>query len=180
MAVAAADGHRGRMDIELVPVTAEGRQVLANLMQLYLHDFSELDNRELSADGTFGYPWFDAYFTSPAREPYLIRVAGRPAGFALVRCDVAGDEGAWNVSEFFVVRRYRRQGVAATAARLLFQRHPGPWTLAYLHHNTAAARLWPALAAAVADGAVRHEEQHPPAVPLAKSRLRFEVPVATV
>jgi predicted acetyltransferase len=167
------------MDLELIAVTAEDRLVLANLMQLYLHDFSELEATELtelSAHGTFDYPWLDSYFTSPTREAYLIRLGGRLAGFALARCDIKGDEGAWNLSEFFVARGHRRRGVAAAAARLLFQRHPGTWTLSYLHHNGPAARLWPALAAAVSSGAVHQVEQHPPAVSAAKSRLRFEVP----
>ncbi|MET7859374.1 hypothetical protein ABZS81_19515 [Streptomyces sp. NPDC005318] len=163
------------MDVELIAVSAEDKLVLANLMQLYLHDFSELDARDLSAHGTFDYPWLDSYFTGSDREAYLIRIGARPAGFALARCDVEGDDGAWNVSEFFVVRRHRRRGVARDAARLLFQQHPGTWTLSYLHHNAPAARLWPAVAAAVSGGAVHRVEEHPPTVPAAKSRLRFEV-----
>jgi predicted acetyltransferase len=108
--------------------------------------------------------WLDNYFTAAAdREAYLITVGGRPAGFALARSDVDGDDGAWNVSEFFVVRAHRRQGVAAQAAHQLFQRHPGPWTLSYLLDNHPASRFWPNLADTVASGPVdRREQQDPP------------------
>ena len=162
------------MDVALLAVAAADKPVIANLLQLYLHDFSEFEPAELSAHGTFDYAWLDSYFTTPDREAYLITVAGRPAGFALARCDVEGDEGAWNVSEFFVVRGHRGHGVATQAARLLFQRHPGPWTLSYLPANLPAARFWPNLVDAVASGPVSRYELQGPEVPTPKIRLRFE------
>jgi predicted acetyltransferase len=164
------------MDVDLLAVGAEDKPVIANLLQLYLHDFSEFEPRELSAHGTFDYAWLDSYFTTaPDREAHLITVAGRPAGFALVRCDVDGDGGAWNVSEFFVVRAHRGRGVATQAARIAFQRHPGPWTLSYLLANVPASRLWPNLVDAVACGPVSREEQQPPEAPAPKIRLRFQI-----
>lgn len=167
--------HDGPVDADLVAVGAADKPVIAALLQLYLHDFSEFEPRELTAHGTFDYPWLDSYFTAPEREAYLITVAGHPAGFALARCDVDGSEGDWNVSEFFVVRRHRRQGVAERAARLLFARHMGPWTLSFLVGNVPAARFWPRVVEAVATGPVvrrdlpRTEGANP------KVRLWFEV-----
>ncbi|MFE2377623.1 GNAT family N-acetyltransferase [Streptomyces sp. NPDC059398] len=148
-----------------VRLTAAGpgdKSVLARLLQLYLYDFSEFRPAELSAQGTYEYRYFDHYFTGSAdREAYLITAADRLAGFALARRDVEGDEGTWNISEFFVVRRHRRRGVAREAARLLFQRHPGPWTLSYLSANAPAASLWPAVADAVSPGPVVRTEGQP-------------------
>ena len=149
----------------------------ANLLQLYLHDSSEYEPSELSAHGTFDFAWLDSYFTEPTREALLITVAGRPAGFALARCDVPGDVGPWNVGEFFVVRghRGRGRGVAGQAARLLFRRHPGPWTLSYLPANGPASRFWPKLVDAVAVGPVSRHEFQPTGGGAAKVRLRFQI-----
>ncbi|MGW0705217.1 GNAT family N-acetyltransferase [Streptomyces sp. NPDC002643] len=163
------------MDVELVAVTVDRKQILENLMQLYLHDFSEIVPVELSAQGMFDYPWLGSYFTTPEREAYLITSGGRLAGFAMIRCDVEGDEGTWDVSEFFVARGHRRSGVARKAAGQLFRRHPGTWTLSYLHDNAPAARLWPAVVEGVADGPVTGVDKHPPTVPAAKTILRFRV-----
>jgi predicted acetyltransferase len=163
------------VDVELVAVTVDRKPVLANLLQLYLHDFCEFRPAELSAQGTFDYLWLSSYFNAPEREAYLITSGDRLAGFAMIRCDVEGDEGAWNVSEFFVVRGHRRSGVAREAAGQLFRRHPGVWTLSYLHHNVPAARMWPAVADSVADGPVVRADRCPPAVPAATARLRFRV-----
>jgi len=168
--------HHDQMDVDLHLVGAEDKPVIANLLQLYLHDFSEFEPRELSTHGTFDYAWLDSYFTAAAdREAYLIAVAGRPVGFALARSDEDGDDGAWNVSEFFVARAHRRQGVAAQAAHQLFQRHPGPWTLSYLTDNHPASRFWPNLVDTAACGPVDRREQQPPGAAAPKIRLRFQV-----
>jgi predicted acetyltransferase len=162
--------------VDLRLAGAEDKPVIANLLQLYLHDFSEVEPRELSPHGTFDYAWLDSYFIAAAdREAYLITVAGRLAGFALVRSDVDGDEGAWNVSEFFVVRAHRRKGIATRAARQLLQRHPGPWTLSYLLDNHPASRFWPNLVNTVACEPADRREQQPPEVTAPKIRLRFQV-----
>lgn len=163
------------MDVDLLAVDAAGKPVIANLLQLYLHDSSEFEPSELSAHGTFDFAWLDSYFTEPTREAYLITAAGRPAGFALARCDVAGDAGPWNVGEFFVVRGHRGRGVAGQAARLLFRRHPGPWTLSYLPANVPASRFWPKLVGAVAAGPVSRHEFQPTEGSAAKIRLRFQI-----
>ncbi|TQM82929.1 putative acetyltransferase [Saccharothrix saharensis] len=159
------------MDVELVVVAESDKAVLANLVQLYQHDFSEIRDLPLTRHGTFTYAYLDHYFTEPAREAYFIEVGGELAGFALARADVDKD-GSWNVAEFFVARGHRRRGVARAAARSLFARHPGTWTLTFDHANVGAAALWRQVAASVADGPVTEVDRTDP-VPA--TRLRFRV-----
>ncbi|MFD0638842.1 hypothetical protein ACFQ9X_52010 [Catenulispora yoronensis] len=90
-----------------------------------------------------------------------------------MRNDVPGDEGAWNLAEFFIVRGYRGKGVAAQAVRMVLARHPGRWTLSWLVANTPAARFWPRLVDAVAVGPVVRAEGRPPDVPAPTVRVRF-------
>lgn len=159
------------MDVDLV--LASDKTVLANLLQLYLYDFSEIHGNELTPTGTYYYPYLDSYFADPAYEPWLVTADGKPAGFALARTD-ADTDGAWNVSEFFVVRKYRRRGVARTAARLLFARHPGPWTLSFHHDNPTAIAFWRPLIREY--GPVAEAERRPPEVEHPLTRVRFHVP----
>ncbi|HSE21540.1 MAG TPA: hypothetical protein VLB68_07760 [Pyrinomonadaceae bacterium] len=42
------------VQIEVIPATSEQRPILANLFELYAHDFSEFYDLELGADGRFG------------------------------------------------------------------------------------------------------------------------------
>ncbi|SDC42765.1 GNAT family N-acetyltransferase [Actinokineospora iranica] len=161
------------MSIDLAPVHEPDKPVLANLLQFYLHDFAEIRAGELTPHGTFVYRYLDSYFTEPAREAYLITVAGALAGFAMARGDV--DPGCWNVAEFFVARGRRRSGVGRGAARRLFSRHPGEWTLSVDHDNAPAMRFWQQTVAGVAEGPVIRTDQHPPEVDHASTRLRFRV-----
>ena len=41
--------------LEVIPATQEQAPVLANLLELYIHDFSEFHDVELDEDGRFGY-----------------------------------------------------------------------------------------------------------------------------
>jgi predicted acetyltransferase len=160
------------VEIELATVAAADKLVLTNLMQLYLYDFSEFRGDPFTPHGTFGYHRLDHYFTAPARDALFIRVDGLLAGFTLARGWAAGE---WNIAEFFVARAYRRRGVADAAARQLFARHPGVWSLAFDHGNAPAAALWRKIAKSVADGPVEETEKHPPEAPIACTWLRFAV-----
>jgi len=52
-------------------------------------------------------------------------------------------------------------------------RHPGHWRLSFWHPNQVAARFWPGVVAAIADGAVESDSEHPPEVVRAETTLRF-------
>ena len=43
-------------DLEVIPAAAEQEPAVANLLELYAHDFSEFHHLEIEATGRFGYP----------------------------------------------------------------------------------------------------------------------------
>ena len=65
------------------------------------------------------------------RFAFLIRCGNALAGCALVTrgSSASDDPDAFDVAEFFVVRRHRRSGVGRTAALLLWNRFGGNWTV---------------------------------------------------
>ncbi|WP_206787740.1 hypothetical protein [Amycolatopsis sp. MtRt-6] len=79
------------MHVELTAVAEADKPVLANLLQLYQYDFSEIRELDLTPHGTFTYRYLDPYFTESGREAYFITVDHTLAGFALLRNDV--DDG---------------------------------------------------------------------------------------
>ncbi len=131
------------MQIEVAEAEPAERQVLANLLELYRYDFTEFDGRDIGEDGRYGYRYLDSYWSEAGRHPFLVRVDGRLAGFALLR-QVAGPSGGliMDVSEFFVMRRYRRLGVGQEMARILFDRFPGRWEVRELDGNAPAQAFW--------------------------------------
>jgi predicted acetyltransferase len=130
--------------VEVLPAAAAQEPVLANLLELYAHDFSELAGPRLGEDGRFGYPELPLYWRDEGRFPFLVWVDGRLAGFALVRkgSRISGDPGVWDVAEFFVARGYRKRGVGAAAAHEIWRRFPGTWEVRVMERNTAARAFW--------------------------------------
>lgn len=130
--------------VEVVPAPPEQEPLLANLFELYAHDFSEFVALELGADGRFGFAQLPSYWTEPGRHPFLVRVNGHPAGFVLVwkGSQVSGDAEVWDVAEFFVIRRYRRLGVGTAAAHAVWRRLPGRWEVRVLDQNQRAQAFW--------------------------------------
>jgi predicted acetyltransferase len=133
--------------IELAIASAAERPTLENLMQLYVHDFSELwwgrPGGELGEDGRFDpYP-LDDYWSEASHIPLLLRVSGRLAGFALVDAEShSGQPTDWNVAEFFIARKYRRGGYGTAAAHGLFDRYGGRWEAAVARRNVGALQFW--------------------------------------
>lgn len=130
--------------IELVSATLEQKPTIANLLELYAHDFSEFHHLELGAEGRFGYKQLPLYWTEPDRYPFLIKVNTEIAGFVLVKkgSDIIADNTVWDVGEFFIIRGYRRQGVGMKVAHEMWKRFPGPWEVRVMRSNRTAANFW--------------------------------------
>lgn len=134
------------MILELVPVGVAEIPVLENLIQLYIHDFSEFFSGtprcELSDDGRYALDKpLAAWLTGPGHVALLLRFEGKLAGFAQIAATGAAGETCL-VDEFFVVRKHRRAGVGAAAAAAIFDRWPGQWRADVRRRNTGAAAFW--------------------------------------
>jgi predicted acetyltransferase len=126
--------------LEVVGATDADRPIVERLIQLYLHDMTEFLPFPVGADGLYEYGYLDRFW----QHPYLLRVSGEIAGFALVinECPVTGENPCWFMAEFFVLRAYRGRGQGKAAAQAIFAKHPGRWHLGVIDRNTAAAGFW--------------------------------------
>lgn len=132
------------VDVALAPAGPDEEEALANLVSLYLHDFSEIFGGAPGSDGRFVYDRLPLYFREPERTALLARVEDALAGFALVTRGswVSGAPDVWDLSEFFVVRGLRRRGVGSAAASAVFARFPGAWEVRALERNPGAVAFW--------------------------------------
>lgn len=131
------------MPVELKRATADDWPVLENLAQFYAYDFSEILGEDLPKSGRFrsiflGEPG------DPSRTGFIVTVDRKLAGLALVHKGSAlrDDADVTDMGEFFVMRKYRRQGVGREAARRLFDLFPGRWEVRELAPNVAAQSFW--------------------------------------
>lgn len=147
--------------VSLERATELDAPLLANLLELYIHDMSAFIARlELGPDGRFGYEKLPLYFSDPARRfAYLIRHDTRAVGFAFVTrgSPVDSDPEVLDVADFFVARGHRRHGVGARAAMLLWGALPGRWTVRVLAANVGALEFWRGVVAEFSQGTAEEE-----------------------
>ena len=132
----------------IVEVGRECDAVLGNLFEHYLHDMAvwfEFDPKE---SGAYEYPTGEIW--DAGYRVFLLYREEIPVGFALVG---SGEEFVRqaevnDVDEFFVLRRYRRQGLGSAFAAALFDRLPGEWLVRVFARNQDGIPFWRSLIAA--------------------------------
>lgn len=130
--------------LELIPASQNQQAVLANMLELYKHDFSEFFPIELGDNGRFGYKNLPLYWSDANRQPFLAKVEGKLAGLVLVKrgSEVSANKGIWDMAEFFILRGYRRRGVGSELAARVWRCCPGLWEVRVMANNLPAFQFW--------------------------------------
>lgn len=113
------------MQVELSQATMAEKPIVGNLSQFYLYEFSQyMPSLRLEEHcGLYDrLPDLDAYWNDPNREPFIIRVDGELAGFALVIKGVSDEPH--QIGEFFVIQKFVGKGVGKTVAQKNFRYVP--------------------------------------------------------
>jgi predicted acetyltransferase len=128
------------IQIRIEQIPAGKKDVAWRYLQFYLYEHAAFTDKA-PVDGVFEYPWFEAYWRDAAqRWPFWATVGGDVAALALVRRDI--EDGHCQMAEFFVVNRYRGQGLAGRFAADIIRRFPGPWKIDQALRNTRATVFW--------------------------------------
>jgi predicted acetyltransferase len=146
------DAHASQaLPLTVARAAASERPLLQRMLELYQHDLSDIWDQDLDARGEFGYD-LDRFWRDPACAPWLFRVSGQAAGFALVDARVRVPGGEHWMDQFFVMKKYRRRGVGCHAAVAVFRAHRGRWQVGQMPANAAAQRFWRATIGAFTGG----------------------------
>lgn len=111
-------------------------------MELYQYDFSEFDGQDLDEHGCFGYGDLDYFWFEPTHAVFLVTVDEKLAGFVLIDNEVVVTGNERSISEFFIMRKYRRQGVGKQVALDVFGRLPAKWEVRVIEENSPAQAFW--------------------------------------
>ncbi|MEO7486108.1 MAG: GNAT family N-acetyltransferase [Ferruginibacter sp.] len=130
--------------MELLKATPEHKEAIKNLMQFYMYDFSRFIPLDVEDDGLFApYLHFDSYWQEEgSRFAYIIIKDEKYAGFVLVRHIEAKAHNYFSVAEFFVMKKYRREGIGTAVAKQLFNLHKGLWEVYQKESNKPAQIFW--------------------------------------
>lgn len=130
--------------VEVVAAAQGQEAILANLLELYAHDFSEFHDVAIGPDGRFGYKSLPLYWSEPGRHPFLVWADGALAGLVLVKrgSEFSGNEAVWDMAEFFVLRGYRRRGIGTHVAHQVWKSLRGLWEVRVMESNVAGHDFW--------------------------------------
>lgn len=150
------------MQIELIPVAKEEKEILRNLLEKYTYEFSQYTHCDLNALGLYGYDYFDCYWTEENRWAFFIKADGNLAGFIMVNNHSETEEPCdFCMAEFCVLYKYRRAGVGSFAAKAIFDRFHGRWQLKLHPKNIASVHFWEKTISAYTKGMYRLVRAYP-------------------
>lgn len=132
------------MNYELIDAKENGKEIICNLMQLYTYELSfyedETTNFNMKDNGLYSMSkYIDMYFTDNDRYPFILKVNNNLAGFALVRFN---EENMYEIGEFFVLNKYRRNKIGKFMAKKVFEKYQGNWEVRTLLKNKRAQEFW--------------------------------------
>lgn len=151
--------------LEILDIPYEDKSVLQNLIQLYRYDSSEYDGHVLNKYGLYQYKYLDHQWTDEYRRAFFIYKDDELAGFALVTVGVPREfvklsraQETNVMSDFFVLRKYRGQGVGKQAAFDIFDKLPSAWEIRQTPKNRPANQFWNKVINEYTNG--KYEEEH--------------------
>jgi predicted acetyltransferase len=157
-------------EIELVLVRDEHSEVLLNLSKLYTYDLSEIASQfhgyRCDEKGQYS-ECVRKFLEDPSSDCYLFKMTDEWAGFAVVKRTIQAKSSASKLqvsqmAEFFLVRKFRRKGVATTAACRIFDCYPGKWEVSVWPENNSACSFWSSAISDYRDGKASVIQAHHP------------------
>ena len=120
---------------------AEDFAALAQMLELYQYELSDIWPQDLDAQGRYGYD-LTHHRRGERFHAHLALDGDRYIGFALVAPAVVTRKGGSWMEQFFVLKRHRRTGAGAALARHVLRSHPGPWEVGQMPANAVAQAFW--------------------------------------
>ena len=131
------------MPLEICPHSDDHKAVIWNVYQFYCYDTSIEDEYDLEESGLYSLSdeYFSQYWTHPRWSAHLLRWDGVVAGFALIEASEALDN-AQELADVFVLKRYRRRGIARAVALHFLSHRVVPWTIVVFDEAMDAQAFW--------------------------------------
>ena len=148
------------MSFEIYDATEENEKIqILNLMQLYTYELSffedETTSFEMLDNGLYKISkYIDLYWKEENRHPFILKCNGELAGFVLERFT---ENDTNEISEFFVLNKYRKLGAGSFLAKEIFKKFKGKWEIRTLLKNKRAQDFWRKIIKEISNGDYREK-----------------------
>ena len=131
------------MDISIEAAKSGEYEILKNLLEKYVYELSQYFGMDVNDLGLYGCNYLDYYFSEEKRHPFFIKVDNKLAGFILVSDYPEGTKTTdYTLSEFFVMYKYRRNGVGKYSVKYILDKLKGTWQLKFHPNNDISKQFW--------------------------------------
>ena len=119
-------------------------RALAQLFQLYCYDNAAWSGEDVLADGRYDVcdVGLAEYVHAPGHTAVWIEVDGALAGFFITESGMAGKLPVQEFSDFFILNKYRRRGLALEVVRRVLLGSEQTWMVATFRADAAAGAFW--------------------------------------
>ncbi|MGM1048120.1 MAG: GNAT family N-acetyltransferase [Bacillota bacterium] len=132
--------------MQIIKVDNNKKEILKNLMTLYLHDLSEFSNDiDINQDkGLFEFDVFELFFEKEGLTPFFIVYENNIIGFILLQSGPYSNQeyADFVLNSFFILKKYRRRGLGREACKAFFNLYPGRYAVGQLLNNKPAVLYW--------------------------------------
>lgn len=131
------------MSLEICLHTDDHKAVIWNIYQFYCYDISIEDECDLEESGLYSLcaEYFAQYWINRRWSAHLLRWDGVIAGFALIEASEALDD-AQELADVFVLKRFRRRGIAREVALNFMAQRAAVWTVVVFDGAIDAQAFW--------------------------------------
>jgi predicted acetyltransferase len=131
------------MSLEICSHTDGHKPLIWNVFQFYCYETSIEDGNDLEENGRYSLSseYFAQYWNNPRWSAHLLRWNGAIAGFALIEASEALSS-AQELADLFVLKRFRRKGIARNVALHFMAERTVPWTVVVLQGADDAQAFW--------------------------------------
>jgi predicted acetyltransferase len=131
------------MDILIVPVSKDEKEILRNLIEKYDYEFSQYHKRDVNDLGLYDNDYIINSLTENNSFAYFIKVDNKLAGFVMVNdCPIINLETNYTMADFFVLYKYRKTGVGTFVVKSIFEKYKGKWGIMYHPKNIPSKKFW--------------------------------------
>ncbi|MBD3329752.1 GNAT family N-acetyltransferase [Candidatus Dojkabacteria bacterium] len=129
--------------VKLESATVDKWNLLQNLLFLYAYDFSIFTDDDVSECGKYNLGRLLRYYWNNKNpDPIIIRFDENIAGFVMLKFVHYRSEERLSISEFFILKKYRKKGLGTFVAEKIFDEHKCKWYLDVVISNEPADTFW--------------------------------------
>ncbi|KDN98781.1 GNAT family N-acetyltransferase [Pseudomonas donghuensis] len=132
------------LTVELLQTGPEQAELIRNLYQFYAYESSDWEQEDVEVDGRFYVhdEHLQRYWQEPQWSANLILVDGYIAGFLLIERSELPGLDALELADLFILKRYRRKGIASALASQVLASGQNQWLVRYYDQDETAQAFW--------------------------------------